>query len=100
MEMRKILDILKENIGGYTEDQISSLASVATDEAINAAAERVQRELGIASGDYAGIYFSNDESRGYIYDVIKDYIVSEIQVLHGDDQDEPDLVAGDDDPTA
>jgi len=79
MEMRKLLNILNENRGRYTEDQISSLASVATDEAINAAAERVQRELGITDGHYAGIYFSNDESRGYFYDTIKDYIQNEIE---------------------
>jgi hypothetical protein len=100
MEMRKLLNILKENRGGYTNDQISELASEAADDAINAAAHRVQTALGIESGDYAGIYFSSDESRGAIYDVIKDYIESEIQNRYPEDEAEGDFFDPEDDTTA
>lgn len=53
-----------------TDEQMVDLAN----EAANAAIRHVQDALGVATGDFAGLYFSGDDAWTDITTIIFDYI--------------------------
>ena len=56
---------------------LNALIEQAADAAINAGCLALQTELGISSGDVAGVHFSGSEARYGVACAMRDYIASE-----------------------
>ena len=74
-DLRKFLNILNESGSISTNQQVSDLA----ENAFHAAIKHIQDALGISTGDYAGIHFSDDEQKQQIINILENYIVNELK---------------------
>lgn len=61
------------------------LADELTEDAINFLARKIQDALGVETGDAAGIFFSGDENRKPIADIIRAYVCHE--AIHADERE-------------
>lgn len=60
------------------DEQMADLA----DAAANAAIRHVQDALGVTSGDFAGLYFSNDDTWNTLQTILFDYIKAQHDQSH------------------
>ena len=74
--IRTYLDILDEN-NQINEDQNS--ADRLAEDALNVAVKHIQDNLGITTGDHAGMFFSDDAKNNAVLNTLKEYIMSELR---------------------
>ena len=57
-----------------TDEQMANLADAAANEAVR----HIQDALGVATGDFAGLYFSGDDTWNTLQTILFDYIRAEV----------------------
>jgi hypothetical protein len=57
-----------------TDEQMANLADAAANEAVR----HIQDALGVTTGHFAGLYFSNDDTWNTLQTILFDYIRAEV----------------------